>query len=140
LAQELATHRVLLAIWFVSTFVMAYFARPLAEIVIFGWPLSFYMAAQGSLIIYLVIIWYYAKSMKKLDRSTALPKEKMMSAQVSSNRAFFNQLKKYYTYYTGGFITFVVVLTSSSSSVCRGCGSAMCSCSPPSRCTRASAS
>src|SRR5512147_2164212 len=34
----------------------------------------------------------------------------MMSAQVSSNRAFFNQLKKYYTYYTGGFIAFLVVL------------------------------
>jgi len=33
-----------------------------------------------------------------------------MSAQVSSNRAFFNQLKKYYTWYTGGFVTFVVVL------------------------------
>ena len=33
-----------------------------------------------------------------------------MSAQVSSNRAFFNQLKKYYTYYTGGFIAFVIIL------------------------------
>ncbi|MCA3220459.1 MAG: VC_2705 family sodium/solute symporter [Burkholderiales bacterium] len=33
-----------------------------------------------------------------------------MSAQVSSNRAFFNQLKKYYTYYTGGFLVFLVVL------------------------------
>ena len=34
-----------------------------------------------------------------------------MSAKVSSNRAFFNQLKKYYTYYTGGFLVFLVVLT-----------------------------
>jgi cation/acetate symporter len=34
-----------------------------------------------------------------------------MSAQVSSNRAFFNQLKKYYMYYTGGFLVFLVVLT-----------------------------
>ncbi len=33
-----------------------------------------------------------------------------MSAQVSSNRAFFNQLKKYYTWYTGGFVAFVVAL------------------------------
>ncbi len=33
-----------------------------------------------------------------------------MSAQVSSNRAFFNQLKKYYSYYTGGFVVFVVAL------------------------------
>ena len=33
-----------------------------------------------------------------------------MSSTISSNRAFFNQLKKYYTWYTGGFIAFVVVL------------------------------
>jgi cation/acetate symporter len=33
-----------------------------------------------------------------------------MSAQVSSNRAFFQQLKKYYTFYTGGFLSFLVVL------------------------------
>jgi len=33
-----------------------------------------------------------------------------MSAQVSSNRAFFNQLKKYYSWYTGGFLVFLVVL------------------------------
>jgi putative solute:sodium symporter small subunit len=58
---------VLLAIWFVATFVMAFFARELATIVIFGWPLSFYMAAQGSLIIYVVIILIYARSMKRLD-------------------------------------------------------------------------
>ena len=57
----------LLVIWFVVTFVMAFFARPLAEINFFGWPLSFYMAAQGSLVIYILIIWYYAKAMKRLD-------------------------------------------------------------------------
>ena len=33
-----------------------------------------------------------------------------MSAQVSSNRAFFNQLKKYYSWYTGGFVAFVITL------------------------------
>jgi cation/acetate symporter len=34
----------------------------------------------------------------------------MMSTTVSSNRAFFNQLKKYYTWYTGGFVVFVIAL------------------------------
>ncbi len=33
-----------------------------------------------------------------------------MSARISENRAFFNQLKKYYTLYTGGFIVFLVLL------------------------------
>src|SRR6187401_1894611 len=33
-----------------------------------------------------------------------------MSAVMSENRSFFNQLKKYYGIYTGGFITFVILL------------------------------
>lgn len=65
--RNLRLTAVLLFIWFVVTYVMAYFAIPLAEINFFGWPLSFYMAAQGSLIIYVVIIYVYAKKMRKLD-------------------------------------------------------------------------
>jgi len=64
--RNLQITAVLLAIWFVVTYVMAYFAIPLAEINVFGWPLSFYMAAQGSLIIYVIIIWFYARYMLKL--------------------------------------------------------------------------
>jgi putative solute:sodium symporter small subunit len=65
--RNLRLTSVLLAIWFAVTFVMAFFARELATINFFGWPFSFYMAAQGSLIVYVVIIWYYAKAMRKLD-------------------------------------------------------------------------
>ena len=48
---------VLLAIWFVVTFVVGYYARDL-NFTFFGWPFSFWMGAQGSLIIYVLIIWY----------------------------------------------------------------------------------
>jgi putative solute:sodium symporter small subunit len=57
---------VLTIAWFIVTFVMSFFARELATISFFGWPLSFYMGAQGSLITYLVIIWVYAKKMRQL--------------------------------------------------------------------------
>ena len=57
---------ILMVIWFVATFVMGYYARDLS-FDFFGWPFSFYMAAQGSLIIYVVIIWYYARYMNNLD-------------------------------------------------------------------------
>ncbi|MBA2547786.1 MAG: cation acetate symporter, partial [Burkholderiaceae bacterium] len=33
-----------------------------------------------------------------------------MSTTASTNRAFFSQLRKYYTFYTGGFIAFVIIL------------------------------
>jgi putative solute:sodium symporter small subunit len=65
-SKNLRMTGILLAIWFVATFVMGYFARDLS-MNFFGWPFSFYMAAQGSLIIYVVIIWYYAKYMNNLD-------------------------------------------------------------------------
>jgi putative solute:sodium symporter small subunit len=57
---------ILLLIWFVSTFVMGWFARELNEFTFLG-PLGFYMSAQGSLIIYVAIIWYYAYYMNNLD-------------------------------------------------------------------------
>ena len=65
--RNLRTTGWLLALWFFVTFVLAYFARDL-NFNFFGWPFSFYMAAQGSLIIYLLIIMYYARFMNRLDR------------------------------------------------------------------------
>ena len=58
---------ILLAIWFVVTYVVSFFARDLNAITVFGWPLGFYMGAQGALIIYVVIIFYYARYMNNLD-------------------------------------------------------------------------
>jgi len=58
---------ILLAIWFVVTFVVSFYARELNAITMFGWPLGFYMGAQGSLIVYVVIIFYYARYMNNLD-------------------------------------------------------------------------
>ena len=57
----------LLVIWALLTFLMNWFAREINEIVIFGFPLGFYMGAQGLLVIYLVMIWFYNHKMKKLD-------------------------------------------------------------------------
>lgn len=72
--KNLRLTSILLAIWFVATFVMAYFARDLS-FSFFGWPFSFYMAAQGSLIIYLIIIWYYARTMNCLDQEHGVAEE-----------------------------------------------------------------
>lgn len=56
----------LLCIWFAVTFVVSYFARDL-HFNFFGWPFSFWMGAQGSLVIYVAIIGFYARYMNKLD-------------------------------------------------------------------------
>ncbi len=65
--RNLLVTTVLLLIWFAVTFVLAYFARSLnAEF--FGWPFAFWVGAQGALVVYLLIVWYYARTMNRLDR------------------------------------------------------------------------
>ena len=59
---------VLLALWLATTFCTVIFARELHNLSVFGWPLSFYLAAQGSLLIYLAIIGAYAWTMRRADR------------------------------------------------------------------------
>ena len=66
--RNLKMTALLLAIWFVVSFVVSYFARDLAALTVMGFPLGFYMGAQGAPLIYLAIIWWYARYMNNLDR------------------------------------------------------------------------
>lgn len=65
-SRKLRLTAMLLAIWFVVTFVVAYWARDL-NFNFFGWPFSWWMGAQGALIIYLIIIWVYERKMNQMD-------------------------------------------------------------------------
>ena len=56
----------LLCVWFVVSFGVPFFARELS-LPVFGWPFSFWMAAQGALIVYVVLVWVYARLMHRLD-------------------------------------------------------------------------
>jgi putative solute:sodium symporter small subunit len=66
---------ILLAIWFVVTYVVGFLARDVFAFNFFGWPFAFYMGAQGALIIYVVIIWYYARYMNRLDQEYGVAEE-----------------------------------------------------------------
>jgi putative solute:sodium symporter small subunit len=61
----------LLALWLATGFGTVFFARDLVHLSVFGWPLSFYLAAQGASLIYLAIIGGYAWRMRILDRDFA---------------------------------------------------------------------
>ena len=65
---------VLLVIWFLVTFGVAFFARELT-FSFFGWPFSFWVGAQGALIVYMVLIWYYARTMNRLDQEHNVAEE-----------------------------------------------------------------
>ncbi|HNA30241.1 MAG TPA: DUF4212 domain-containing protein [Thiobacillaceae bacterium] len=66
--RNLLLSATLLAIWFLVTFVVIWFARGLNEVVIAGFPFAFYMGAQGAPIVYVLIIWFYARRMNQLDQ------------------------------------------------------------------------
>jgi putative solute:sodium symporter small subunit len=63
----------LLLVWLGFTLGIGVFARALAQIRFFGWPLSYYMGAQGILIVFLLIIGCYALVMNRLDREALAP-------------------------------------------------------------------
>jgi len=50
---------VLLSIWLFVNFVLPFFARDLSFSV-WGWPLHFWLSAQGSLLVFLAIVTVYA--------------------------------------------------------------------------------
>ncbi|MYN16252.1 DUF4212 domain-containing protein [Rugamonas sp. FT107W] len=66
---------ILLLAWLATGFCAAFFARELAGLSVFGWPLSFYLAAQGASLVYLSILAVYAWRMRKLDRAAAAAAE-----------------------------------------------------------------
>ena len=66
-SRNLRITAILLALWFIVTFVIGWFARDLS-FNFFGWPFAFWVGAQGALVLYVWIIWYYASYMNRLDK------------------------------------------------------------------------
>ena len=57
-----------LLIWFVSGFLIHVFAPSLNTIKVAGFPIGFYFAAQGSLIIFVVGLYWFARRQNQIDQ------------------------------------------------------------------------
>lgn len=67
--QNTALIRTLLIIWgLVSLVFSILLVQPLNQIPIGNLPLGFWMAQQGSIFVFVALIFIYAKQMDKLDR------------------------------------------------------------------------
>lgn len=62
-------------VWFVVTYVVAFFSPQFNSVVIFGFPLGYYMGAQGALIIFVFLIFNYASKMNKIDKKYGVEEE-----------------------------------------------------------------
>lgn len=65
----------MLGIWFIFSFVIHFFAPALNNVSFLGFPLGFYMAAQGSLIVFVVAIFWYASKQNSIDEEFGVADE-----------------------------------------------------------------
>ena len=66
---------VTLAIWFVFSFLVHWFADALNGATFLGFPLGFYMAAQGSLFVFVVLIFWFARTQDRIDRECGMAED-----------------------------------------------------------------
>ncbi|MEZ5926287.1 MAG: DUF4212 domain-containing protein [Hyphomicrobiaceae bacterium] len=66
---------IMLALWLFFSFIIHFFVNALNSITILGFPLGFYMAAQGSLIAFVIMLFIFAKSQNSIDRDTGMAEE-----------------------------------------------------------------
>ncbi len=66
---------ILLLIWFLVSYGAVFIVNTLNNISIFGFPLGYYMGAQGSIATFVVLIFYYAYKMNKLDKKYDVAEE-----------------------------------------------------------------
>jgi len=64
-----------LVIWFVFSYLVHWFAPQLNKISLMHFPLGFYMAAQGSLVVFVVQLFVFAKQQEKIDRECGMAEE-----------------------------------------------------------------
>jgi len=62
-----------LIIWFIFSFVIHLFVDALNEIVIIGFPLGWYFAAQGSLIVFVILCFWFASKQNRIDEEFGMP-------------------------------------------------------------------
>jgi cation/acetate symporter len=78
-------HAGLLSIWFVASFGLVFFARDL-QMQVAGWPVSFWFASQGALLIFVAIVVFFAWAANRREGSDA----------DFDQRAFKSQARRYH--------------------------------------------
>ncbi|MDH4419065.1 MAG: DUF4212 domain-containing protein [Acidovorax sp.] len=66
--RHLKLKAVLLLLWALVSFGATYFARDLQALVVGGWPLGYWVAAQGAVLVFIGIVVVYGWAMNRLER------------------------------------------------------------------------
>lgn len=71
-------------IWFLVSYGVVLFAEPLSEFTINGFPLHYFMGAQGAVITFIILLFINAKLGDAIDRKYGIDEEK--NKQISSGK------------------------------------------------------
>ena len=66
---------IMFALWVTFSFSVHFFVEALNNFKFLGFPLGFYMAAQGSLIIFVIMLFVFAKRQDTIDREEGVAEE-----------------------------------------------------------------
>lgn len=64
-----------LVLWFIFAFVIPWHAKALNEITFLGFPLGYYMIVQGSLIVFVVLIFFQNWRQDRIDDEAGVGEE-----------------------------------------------------------------
>ncbi|RIW36114.1 DUF4212 domain-containing protein [Bacillus salacetis] len=65
-----------LIVWFISSFGVVLFAERLSDVTINGFPLHYFMGAQGAIIIFIILLFVNAKVSDSIDRKYGIDESK----------------------------------------------------------------
>jgi cation/acetate symporter len=103
-AQILRLRLTLLGIWSVLSFGVVYFARDL-NVTIAGWPLNYWFCAQGVVLCYILIIFWYAWR-RRHDGTNAIG----LAPGVTIDRAVRRRLHRNFLLYVAGLLIFLLAM------------------------------
>lgn len=61
----------LLLLWALVSFIAMYFARDLESLVVGSWPVGYWVAAQGGVLVFIAIVVVYCWAMNRFERQDA---------------------------------------------------------------------
>ena len=64
-----------LVVWFIFSFIIPWFARELNAFTFIGFPLGYYMIVQGSLIVFVVLIFFQNWKQDQIDDDAGVGEE-----------------------------------------------------------------
>jgi putative solute:sodium symporter small subunit len=73
------------AIWFIVSYGVVLFAEPLSKFTVNGFPFHYFMAAQGAVVTFIILLFVNAKVSDGIDRKYGIDEKR--NEQISSGRA-----------------------------------------------------